>query len=391
MGKRGVWHYRFRVKREIGYDFEVKEFRRSSGKLKESEARVIAWNDYLSELGLRPNGPPVRRLRNLFSKIGDICDCYEANITETSNIKSSSAHRNVLALIRIIKQAYPRVDARAMKVDVLNENLVIKYRKAQYKQLGLDYGKNEDRSLNISLNSNLRMAQSVFGRRAMKLYSKNNFKLPDLSSFMSIARLRERSMHFDPIPQKIDAKMRKDSLEELLPNRPVIFIIYELARFCGLRSSEILNLRWHWIEKSKEGYTIEIVYRNPRTDKSRIQFIPKSRDRSVSITKETIMRWIEALKLKVDIIGTSTDFVIPGATHTERRNQIEREACAWVAKYLPNRIKRLHELRKQAGSNIATQYGLMSAAEFLGDSIAVTEKHYVALLKRINPIEFSDI
>ena len=349
--------------------------------------RDIAWNDYLNEMGFKSNGRPVRRLRNIFPRIGDICDCYETNITETSNIKPATAHGKELALIRIIKQALPRVDARTMKVDMLNEKLVIKYRKSYYKLNGLDYGKDEDRSLNISLNTNLRMAQSIFGRRALKIYSEYKFKMPRLSSFMDVARLKEKSTHFAPIPQEIDSQMQKDSLGDLLPNRPVIFVIYELARFCGLRSSEILNLRWHWIEKSKEGYTIEIIYRNPRTDKSRIQFIPKSRDHRVSITKETFKQWILALNLKENTIGTSTEYVIPGATQTDRRNLIEREACAWVAKYLPDRVKRLHELRKQAGSDIATRYGLMSAAEFLGDSIAVTEKHYASYLKPILPLK----
>jgi len=63
-----------------------------------------------------------------------------------------------------------------------------------------------------------------------------------------------------------------------------------------------------------------------------------------------------------------------------------REGCAWVARFIPDRVKRLHELRKHAGSVIARRDGLLTAAQFLGDSYVTTEKHYASLLSPIRPI-----
>ncbi len=53
----------------------------------------------------------------------------------------------------------------------------------------------------------------------------------------------------------------------------------------------------------------------------------------------------------------------------------------------PERTNRLHELRKHAGSVIATRDGLMAAAQFLGDSYMVTERHYASLLSPIRSIK----
>ena len=57
-----------------------------------------------------------------------------------------------------------------------------------------------------------------------------------------------------------------------------------------------------------------------------------------------------------------------------------------MAPFIPDRQKRLHELRKHAGSVIATRDGLMAAAQFLGDTYQVTDRHYASLLSPIRPI-----
>lgn len=380
MGKQPVWYYRFRVKVDRGGYWGSKEVRRSTGLTDKKAAKDFAWVDYLRESGSAVQSVRMPR-RNDFPTIWEICDLYESKIGARARIKRETAHENVMALKRIISTGSGSNDPAAERVTILNEPLVISYRSKRYEGVNREYEREDDLKLNYSLNSYLRKAQNVFSKKAMKLYKEEGYKFPDITGFMEIGKLAQDDTKFIPIDEDIDRRMIEDANTVLTKEKPELFVIFELARFCGLRSGEILSLRWHWIQKSKNGYDIAIIYRTPRTDPSKEEFKPKSRNRWVPVSTKRVNKWKRLLPAE-----NGTDFVIPGKNKTWRSGLIERDACNWVRPYIPGRTKRVHELRKQAGSDIATRYGLMAAAQFLGDSIAVTEKHYASLLKPVPPL-----
>jgi hypothetical protein len=368
-GEKSVFHVRFRIK--------GREIRRSTGRFDPLEARDVAWDIYLEESGLRADRQ-VRRLRDTSARIGDITDLYIEKIMTRADIQQRTAQENVQTLFRMLRLVYPGKDVRELRAEVLTEDLVMSWRQRRYEREGLTYP-SSNRRLNYSLNSDLRKVRSVFSRKATRLYTLLN--LPDLEGFLKVSRLPQHDTRYVPIPQERIVAMDKKARDDLRPNRPGLFVTYELARFGGLRSSEILNIRRHWIVADNGYFRIGVVYRDPRTDPAGVEFKPKSRDRWVPVSKKRLDDWLSVLPK----LG-SYDLLVQGSTKTARKNLVEREACGWVAQFIPDRNKRLHELRKHAGSEIATRDGLMAAAQFPGDSYSVTEKHYASLLSPIKPL-----
>ncbi len=82
--------------------------------------------------------------------------------------------------------------------------------------------------------------------------------------------------------------------------------------------------------------------------------------------------WIEAL-------GTSGEYLLPGKYPTTRRKLAERAANGWIAGFFGGeRKKRLHDLRKQAGSDVfKASKSLTAAAAFLRDSEETARKYYL--------------
>lgn len=76
---------------------------------------------------------------------------------------------------------------------------------------------------------------------------------------------------------------------------------------------------------------------------------------------------------------------------TERKNLIYRDHNEWLRKFIPDRQKGAHELRRHFGAVWATKTGSLNvAAQMLRVMLAVAEYHYSALLKRPEPLSLKD-
>ena len=384
-GKRGIYHYRFLVRKTIEGQLKTVEVRRSSGKTSVGTARDQAWQDYLAESGQLPNGEKRSQLRTTQPTIGEIVDKYLTGITSHVSIKPRSARQNTQALLRIVSLVHPKKDPRSLRPGALTGHTVLKWRKARYAERGLSFPEDLDLNLNLSLNSELRCARSVFSKQARRwLYGKMN--LPDLDEFMKVAYLDQKATGYQPILPSVIEKMKKDAakLAELNPPNYRLYVIWELAFYCGLRSNEILELRWSWIEPRNEDFAIGIIDR-PANEKLGI---PQCRVKTagwVPVSAERVKRW----KKWFPTVGPA-DYVVPGKHKTDREIAVQREACDWVGQFLEEdplpRVKRLHELRKHAGSMIYTRDGVAEAALFLRDSVQTTLKHYAHLLNPVRPL-----
>lgn len=366
LGKSGIIWCRFR--------WQGKEVDRSTGCTEERAARAQAWAIYRAEVG---HGKPVQLRRNMNPTIGEIVKLYESEIVKHARINPKTARMNGRALIRILELVFPGKQVEEMRADVLTRKLVLDWREERRKRDGAEP---DDLHFNACLNTELRKAQCVFSKRARADVFRK-LRLPELSGFLDVANLPEPKRQWTPIPAAVLEEMDRDAAE-LKDTDPQLWVIYELARYGGLRSEEIQSIRRHWLEPRGKDFLIAIVQRDGRRDPSKAGFRPKSRDRRVPIAGARVKSWLKALGDR-----GKHDLLIQARTETERMELIQRTACAWVAKYIPERTMRLHELRKQAGSEIATrENSVAAAAEFLGDTIAVAERHYVRLLKPLKPL-----
>lgn len=83
--------------------------------------------------------------------------------------------------------------------------------------------------------------------------------------------------------------------------------------------------------------------------------------------------------------------LIPATSPTARHDRIYRDHNEWLRRFIPDRQKGAHELRKHFGSVWATKTGsLYVAAQMLRVSLVVAEYHYSALLKRPQPLTLED-
>ncbi len=384
-GKRGIYHYRFLVRKPKGGELKTVEVRRSSGKTTEGTARAQAWQDYLSESGQLPSGWKRNQLRTTQPSIGELVDKYRAKITSHVSIKPLTAKRNAQALLRLLGLVYPKKDPRTLRPSALTGETVLRWRQARYAREGLVFPAQLDLRLNLTLNSALRSARGVFSRQARR-WVFGEMNLPDLDDFMKVANLDEKDTEYQPIVPVVIEEMKEGArqlLEAPAPNYR-LHLIWELAFYCGLRSKEIVEVRWSFLERRNGDYAIGIINR-PANDKLGI---PQCRVKTagwVPVSAERVERW----KTWFSEVGPA-DYLVPGKNKTDREIAVQREACEWVGNFLKEdplpRVKRLHELRKHAGSMIYTRDGVAQAALFLRDSVQTTLKHYAHLLNPVKPL-----
>lgn len=367
-GKKQVYHVRFRVAQP---GKRAREINRSTGQIDEKLARDIGWQIYLEET--QQAGRTIEPLRNTYCTIGDITKAYEANIVLESKGKTShtTAVRNSQALMRLLKLGCDCEDPKQLRATVLTETTLDAWRAARYRNDGLDYLKDINLRLNYALNSEYTAAKSVFSKNGIKIYKKLGLKLPELDGFCLSGHLKDEAPKFEKIPADILDKMDAAAVK-MKEIRPRIAVVYEMARFAGMRSDEIQNCRAHWFVFDGDKCKLDIRYRDPRTEPE--EYHPKASPRRVPVDPDRVKGWFDLL----GIIPGSQTLLIDGRTVTERREIVERETNGLIAAFLPDRKKRLHELRKQAGTEVSERAGNpIAGALFLGDSIQVAINHYL--------------
>lgn len=362
-GKKGLIYVRFRI--------NGKEIRRGTGKTDEATAREEAWQIWLKEAGRATDGPT--RPQRGCPTVGELLTVYRAEIATRANLLPTTIRKNANSLLNALRLVWPHRNPENIRLDELDHETIHTWRRKRRIESGAPADGSDLRN-NGSLNSAYQDIKSVWSKEARMLYLDKGLKLPDMTRFLTVGRLKEPRVYWRPIPESVLAAM--DGAIESVED-PRIRIIYELARYGGLRQSEILAAKVGWFERESNVWLLGVVHRPG--------YSPKVRDRWVSFSDERVQSW-------KDLMPSSwwedpEGYLIPGPTFTARDNLIKRDACAWVGQYLSDRHLRLHELRKQAGCDIATrEMSYDAAALFLGDTTAVAEKHYAHILKRLKPL-----
>ena len=155
---------------------------------------------------------------------------------------------------------------------------------------------------------------------------------------------------------------------------PLCALMIEMARLCGMTVKEIHHFRRAWVVESSNGIFIDI-----REDG---EFYTKraAKNRQIPLAPEVWARWRNALPA-----DGGPAFGEYGA-HTNPES-VYSQACRFLRQYLPDRRKKLHELRKMACSDIlARERDIYAAARFIGDRVDTAAKYYAAQLRPVAPL-----
>lgn len=362
-----------------------KKIERSTGKTEPKPALEVAWQMVCEALGIT-TAAKIPLLRNTYPRVSEVTELYTKEIVlfGTRGCSSDTARACVNCLYRILREGLNVSPAAVgdLPIDKFSPETIQAWYQYRYTQAGATGADYNNLQLNLSLNSILRQARSVFGRSAMDIYDKHNLRIPHcIAAVARMPKLQQKKQEFVPIESSVDDRIKQlartaiehelDANNPLADNAPTPeqAVCIELARIAGLTRSEIAAICWDWIVPTKSGdYVIDIRYRP--ADGDRPQFISKKNTKygRVPIRARYVESWRAALKPSS-----------PKETIVKMDDPFYREVNAYLAPFLPDREKKLHELRKMAGSEFFSRDGSIArAAAFLRDSIETARKHYVS-------------
>ncbi|WYJ06567.1 hypothetical protein P3B99_004980 [Opitutia bacterium KCR 482] len=305
-------------------------------------------------------------------KLADILAVYKtlaAANNSGASLKPATAHKNAQSLMLILRAA--KLDALTITLSELTPQIVETWRRYCYQKAGLNWNiPNPDK--NTSLNSTWRQAKSVFSRRALEAYARAGYTIPQNAiDFAETPELTPtKKLGFSPIDEETDATLKRLSALALDGKRgqgipaPDVAAMYQMARFAGMTLNEIKHFRPSWIVRRRGATYINVAEDGAFTTKR------GTKNRQIPVDRDRLDKWLAAIK--------NTDFE---AAQTYKR------ANEWLKAYLPDRTKKLHEMRKMACSEMLERTGnIFLASKFIGNSVNTTTKYYANLLTAIKPL-----
>lgn len=291
----------------------------------------------------------------------EVAECYLSLPKRTS---PTVAESNV-ARLRTVCRLTNGTELKEIPIARASARLWTDYQRKRLEVIGhpLDYSRRIRE--NIGINAAVRAARCLFIRRLRPAYKEHGISLADDADI--VTWLPEPAM---TKPQTDDAGMIAAWME--LPQDALWFAI-GLARFAGLRRSEILNARRSWIIERAGVVAVELCDR--------------PEDGWQTKTGKPYMARV------IDPVFASALLAVPGGqfivrpTEPDRRRWVERVPQAWARPFVGDVIKPLHRLRGAYADAVAAitsdavtarLAGVKAAQEALGHtSSAVTERHYL--------------
>ena len=224
------------------------------------------------------------------------------------------------------------------------------------------------RTARISCNSLIRQARALFSKKLLKFIK--GIEHPASLPFADCEMFPRESMRYI---SKIDpSTLLQCAQDNLAESDPDAFLALLLAIGAGLRRGEIDNLLWRQVDFKSAAIHIEA------TEAGAL----KSEDSAGSVPLDDaflgILRGYMAKASSPYVIGTSdreTESREWGQSY--RIKSVFNRLNAWLRANGVDAPKPLHTLRKEAGSQIATQSGIYAASRFLRHAdIQVTAQHY---------------
>ena len=350
-----VYYYRVQV--------DGRRYKRSTGKTNYKEALAQA---KIISRGLREDGQARTTMKRPgYASVGDVLAVW----LERSPAKT---RKNNASALRKWVRSFAGADADGVCMTRLTAEAFERYLRAWP-------GSPEGRA------STWRQIRAVFAEQPMRWYRQAELVLPDLTEFRlarAEASARERKFQgYTPIAVEVLARM--DAAAEVLRRSSSmedrrVWGVYALMRWCGLRNSETVALRWEWLVRGSSHYLWRF---EGRLLEDGCYYAPKGRPGDVPVRRRLLgqLRW--ALKTR------RSGFVIPRVNPTDAEVLSERAINEFVRQFVPDRTKAAYELRKQFGSEYCALYGIEPTSRVMrhGD-LKTTWTSYVGQLNQPAPL-----
>ena len=282
-------------------------------------------------------------------------------------VQPETKHHNVMRLRAVVGEVFG-AELEEVKAQLITFRLWTDYIAAKQ---GGTADLTTQRRANISIQSTLRAAASVFSKKLDHLYESEGIQL-DFANLRRVPSL--------PVPALERAELDVSELEKALPDAPLpIRVAVGLALHAGLRSKEVQFCARHWLVQEGEHWRIVL---KPRPLEN---FTPKGRPDGGS--------WLNGLILDSDFgafLSTLPEGRLVAPVGMSDEWFYGHVVCDWVRQFIPREVdaKALHALRrvyaqrvraKFASKLLASEVGLDAARVALGHkSVSVTLNHYLA-------------
>ena len=320
----------------------------------------------------------VEKVKKRGKRVPTVEEIIEAYKAGDRHVRPRTLKEYELCLLRVLTETkgIEKKDAKKLRISELTGDLVRQFQSLKQGRAGaVDYV--TAAKVHTGINSAVRQGRGLFSKKALAIYERVELDIPEsINGFLRAPYLKELSHRYsdNPIPQEQIEQLNKD-LPALKEQDERLWAIHLMIRLMGLRDSEIDRARRHWLVKRGE-ITFLVINRREGEE------APKRSDGEVAVPQ-----------VLLDYFNShDSDHLIRAKHRTERSNLIYKTHSRWVAARVPKRTKTNHELRKWAGSIVATKTNSWErAAEFLRIDIETAKKHYLAFVKPSKPLSIEDL
>jgi len=309
--------------------------------------------------------------------LGEILTTFRSSGAQTL-LSPRSIRQYAGSLEELVETATGKAFDESTSSSILTEDLIRKYMAACRQ---IDPATNSPRRPDHSIQSSITQARCVLQENFSDIY--RDLNLPDLTGFRAKKRFKKNTESgFVPLDRQtvIDMEAAAQRLWEI---REAVWIPYAMMSVLGLRNGEVEKARWSDFE--------ERTVFDMKGQASRIRVFRVRADYEEAISGEIEVPddlWAKLTPYKDE---ATTEYVVPGKNKTERAQVCDRNINRFVERFIKGREKVSYELRKWAGSIVATRHGIYAAQRFLRHkSVTTTERYYATYLKSQQAATASD-
>ena len=212
----------------------------------------------------------------------------------------------------------------------------------------------------------LRQVCAIFSRKNLKVYKRLGYDVSHFGNFATYVAETTTSTPFTTSDEEVERiiKFFQDAKEE----HPIFYRIYLLAFGCGLRKSEIYQVRFNHFTTFNGQHFLALPFATKRSRLKGTNHIEKC-----GVSKH-VYDFFTGL-------GFGEDLVIGGGERLHKR----------FVKFLKEQVgidenKACHRLRKILGARLATEHGIYHASKQLRNSVGVCERYYSDLVSHRNDL-----
>lgn len=318
-----------------------------------------------------------------WSKIGEVISRFKDN-QQLLKLADSTVNGYIesLELIVSIGLGIPRSQVADRRLNVLNSETINAWKNAKLSEARGNKKKLD--SISESINTRLRSARSIFGKKLEKNNIYRGLKIPNLKEFHDASYMEVVSKENYVLPEQSLLNRIWDSVDTLLEEQPRTWFCFKLCAFTGMRRGEVLAARWRWFEMEDEKLFVHIQVEE--------DFVPKDKDiRRIQLPTD----FLTMLRHQADKRGwpnASNDYIVPKGQQGFRGNkpdkiwfndkEKDRRGFDGLGRFMKaqgwTRRQKAHELRKIFATQINKVTGIDGAKQVLGHSDLRTTERYAA-------------